>query len=103
MDPDVEREVEKEEHPSFKWVACIAVALLITIASTSLVETRGDIRDIKITNTLQDSRLASLEATNEIQFNAIKQWKVELREDLRLISGKLDQHEQTTRKYGVIR
>ena len=102
MDPDVEREreEEKEEHPTFKWIACLAVGLLITIASTSLVETRGDIKDIKVTNTIQDSRLASLEATGEAQFNFIRQWKLEVREDLKAISSQLTEHERTTRKSG---
>jgi hypothetical protein len=100
MDPDVNQGLEKEERPTFKWVACLAVGLLITIASASLVETRGDIKDIKITNTIQDSRLSAIEASGEVQFNAIKQWKIEIREDLRTISVQLADHERNTRKFG---
>lgn len=90
----------QEEHPTFKWVAAIAISLLITISGASIYETRGDIKDIKVTNTIQDSRLSAIEASNELQFQAIRQWKVEIREDLKLISSQLAEHERNTKRFG---
>jgi len=81
----------------------ILVTIILIIAGASLSETRGDIKDVKKANAEVCDRITVLETANRIQFEAIRQWREEVKIGMVKIENKIDAHEQRTQALRVKR
>jgi biopolymer transport protein ExbB/TolQ len=72
----------------------ILITIILIIAGSSLNETRGDINEVKKANAAACDRITILETASKMQFEAIRQWKDEVKAGMIKIENKIDAHEQ---------
>lgn len=73
--------------PTWQWIAGIAISILIFLSNVILLTALADIRDGKELDSKMDVRVTSMERTNELQFEAIKEWREEIRSSLAQIAS----------------
>jgi len=82
------------KYPTWQWIAGAAISIIFLISSVSLTETRSDIRDVKKANAEICDRVTILETANKLQFQAIKEWRDEVRVGMSEIKDRLDRSER---------
>jgi len=92
----VENENSSEKNTSITYQVAfgILITIILIIAGSSLSETRGDINEVKKANAAACDRITILETANKLQFDAIRQWKDEVKAGMIKIENKIDAHEQ---------
>lgn len=91
--------------PTWQWVAGIAISGLIFLSNLILFTALSDIRDGKELDSKMDVRVSSIEDTNKLQFETIKEWRDEIRLSLAQIanSQRYNAARQTNRSDTIIR
>lgn len=72
--------------PTWQWVAGISMSGLMFISSVMLLSALADIKDGKLTDSKMDVRVTTIEKTMPLQFDAIKEWREEIKQSLAQIS-----------------
>jgi hypothetical protein len=85
---------EKSTSITYQAAFGILITIILLIAGSSLSETRGDIKEVKKANSDVCDRVTVLETANKIQFEAIRQWRDEVKIGMARIETKLETHEQ---------
>lgn len=76
-----------DKTPTWQYVANGAISLLMIVSSVLLYETRADIKDGRKADALISERVTSIEKTMPLQFDAIKEWREEIRISLERIAN----------------
>lgn len=87
---------ENNKSPTWQWVAGIAISGMILLSNFILFTALSDIRDGKAVDSKMDVRVTSIEDTNKLQFDTIKEWRDEIR--LSLIQIANNQRNNATRQ-----
>lgn len=72
--------------PTWQWVAGLAISGLLLLSNFILFTALTDIRDGKTVDAKIDVRVTSIEDTNKLQFDTIKEWRDEIRLSLSQIA-----------------
>lgn len=73
--------------PNWQWIANGAISLLLFFSSLMLITALSDIKEGKVIDTKLDLRVTSMEDTNKMQFDTIKEWRDEIRLSLAQIAS----------------
>jgi hypothetical protein len=85
---------------TWQWLAGIAVSLVILFVGAMIAETRSEIKESRSVITINSARLTALERGNELQFQAIREWRDEMKAGIEKFEIALDKHERTTANIG---
>lgn len=72
--------------PTWQWIAGIAISALMFLSNIILLTALSDIRESKVVDSKMDVRVTSIEDTNKLQFDTIKEWRDEIRLSLSQIA-----------------
>jgi hypothetical protein len=87
---------ENGKSPTWQWMAGITVSVIILFAGAMMAETRSEIKESRSIITINSARLTALERGNELQFQAIKEWREEMKAGVEKLTSTLDSHERST-------
>lgn len=73
--------------PTWQWIAGIAMSGLMFFSSLLLLTSLSDIKSVKQDNVDIAKKVAVIERGNELQFEAIKEWREEIRLSLERIAN----------------
>ena len=79
---DVDRANGDNKSPTWQWVAGISMSGLMFISSVMLLSALADIKDGKLVDSKMDLRVTTIEKTIPLQFEAIKEWREEIKQSL---------------------
>jgi len=71
--------------PTWQWIAGIAMSGLMFFSSAMLLAALSDIKEGRMLTAGIDLRLKAMEIAMPLQFEAIKEWRTEIKESLDLI------------------
>jgi hypothetical protein len=73
--------------PTWQWIAGIAMSGLMFFSSVMLMTALSDIKEGRKITTEINLRVTSIEKTMPLQFEAIREWREEIRESLAQIAS----------------
>ncbi len=77
--------------PSWQWIAGIAMTGLMFFSSVLLLAALSDIKEGRATSAKLDLRVTTIEQIMPLQFNAISEWRNEMKIDLQGMKTSLNQ------------
>jgi hypothetical protein len=72
--------------PTWQWIAGIAMSGLMFFSSVMLLAALADIKEGKAVDAKMDLRVTTIEQTMPLQFEAIKEWREEIKQSLAQIA-----------------
>jgi len=73
--------------PTWQWVASLAISGLLFFSSVMLLAALADIKEGRAVDAKLDLRITTIENTMPLQFDAIKEWREEIRLSLERIAS----------------
>lgn len=82
----MEKENGGNKAPNWQWIASGAISLLLFFSSIMLLAALSDIKEGKVVAAKLDLRVTTIEQTIPLQFEAIREWREEIKQSLAQIA-----------------